>query len=465
MPHIVVNRRNGKAALQTRRLLFYLVITVLLILPSLYLAWTRRFTLYPDYEAANAAGAPSMHEMLSKDAKSMFNKANAYPSPPMIPRKNSHLTNEEANRGDTVSTHISNCTDEQLQTILQQLPPDDCIKYENRPHLQRCSHTYATKCPDAVWLEDYYTKLHSRHLENNDTPRPFVGIFVGCNKGMDAINALRMGSGNAFFDKNKCRKVMTKGKRKHGLGTGVCGQVVSPQFELPGNDSATEKMPSGLAQLHCIEPSPQTYTILRRTATELGYLKQGFKVKFAALSKEDGVAHFPNTRTGKESKGLADCNHSTRGCEAVPMHSLDTYAKNEIPPNVQINLLSIDAEGFDMDVLLGGSKSALHRVQYLEFEYNWMGSWKDQKLSDLIRLLDEQFAFTCYWPGFDRSIWRITGCFLDHYNVHFWSNVACVNRRLEEAREIATSMEQMFMDTLNKGDKIIMKYDNRFKVP
>ena len=377
--------------------------------------------------------------------------------------------------GGNSDSGINNCTSEQLQTILKQLPPDDCIKNQNQPWLQRCSLNYATKCPEASWIEDHYTKLHnSRHFENNEAPPPpFIGIFVGCNKGMDAINALRMGSGNPFFDKVKWRNKMNQARIF--LGKGICGQVFSPQFELPGdNISATEKnMPSaGLAQLHCIEPSPQTNMALNRTANELGYSKQGFIVAHAALSKLDGVAYFPNTKAGREGKGLGDCDQSTGNqvstkedpeCVKVPLYSLDTYVANEVPKDTPINLLSIDAEGFDMDVLLGGANSALHRVQYLEFEYNWMGSWREQKLSDLIRLLDEKFAFTCYWPGYNNTIWRITGCFLDHYEVHSWSNVACVNRKMEDARNIAESLEKLFLATIDRGDEIVMNFENRFK--
>jgi len=145
------------------------------------------------------------------------------------------------------------------------------------------------------------------------------------------------------------------------------------------------------------------------------------------------------------------------------MSSIDTYVKENLPQNVSINLLSIDVEGFDMDVLLGGVDNTLHRVQYLEFEYNWMGSWSEQKLSNLIQLLDKEFSFTCYWPGFNNSIWRITGCWLDHYELHYWSNVACVSRKMAEAREISESMEKLFLDTLEKGEKLIMNYENRYK--
>ena len=115
-----------------------------------------------------------------------------------------------------------------------------------------------------------------------------------------------------------------------------------------------------------------------------------------------------------------------------------------------------------MDVLLGGADHALPRVHYLEFEYNWMGTWKNQPLSTNIEWLDEQ-GFTCYWAGFDNMIWRITKCFLDHYDVHFWSNVTCVNRNVDDVRDVANSMERLFLETVARKDDVVIDYEHRWK--
>jgi len=240
-------------------------------------------------------------------------------------------------------------------------------------------------------------------------------------------------------------------------------QVNSPQFHLPQNTTAK---PSRLkAQMHCLEPLPKTYLALSKSASELKYFNHGLIAAHVAIAKEDGTAKFPNTKAGRENESFASCSRDPSKCVNVSMHSLDTYVKKNLPPNVSINMLNIDVEGFDMDVLLGGVDNTLHRVQYLEFEYNWMGSWHNQKLSDLIQLLDEQFSFTCYWPGFNNNIWRITGCWLNHYDLHFWSNVACVNRKMEDAREISENMEKLFLKTLKKGTKLVMNYANRYQTP
>lgn len=127
-----------------------------------------------------------------------------------------------------------------------------------------------------------------------------------------------------------------------------------------------------------------------------------------------------------------------------------------------INYLSVDVEGYDYEVLMGGTQNnTLARVHYLEFEYNWVGPWKQQPLSEAIEYLYAQFGFVCYWAGFNDTIWRITNCWLEHFNMHFWSNVACVNRNVLAMQEVAEDMERLFLETLLRGDAV-RDYEHRF---
>ena len=96
--------------------------------------------------------------------------------------------------------------------------------------------------------------------------------------------------------------------------------------------------------------------------------------------------------------------------------------------------------------------------------FSWMGSWRNQTLSYLINLLDNEYGLTCYWPGIKSSVWRITGCWLDYYDIPFWSNVACVNRNIEDAKSIADRMEELFHETLKRGDDFVMSFENRKKL-
>ena len=329
-----------------------------------------------------------------------------------------------------------------------------------------------------MWVDKYYKELHSSKSQhgqspaaiqgNKNIPQVFTGIFVGCNKGMDAVDTMRMGSGNPIFDKSLWRDAITKGGELK-LGKSVCNQANSPQFELPAHAheiSGTQNNNS-MAQVHCIEPMPRTARALSHAAHELQWDQHGFIVTHAAIAKGDGIIPFPSGKyasgVGKENKGISNCKVADGvRCVNVAMYSLDTYVEKYIPHDGPIHYLSIDVEGFDMDVLLGGRSNALKRVHYLEFEYNWMGSWRGQKLSDAIGMLDNDFGFTCYWPGFDNNIWRITDCWLDHYDLHYWSNVACVKRGVEEVKKIAERMEQMFLETVSKRDDVVMDYDHRY---
>ena len=360
---------------------------------------------------------------------------------------------------------IQTCTPDQLLLIQQQLPPHDCETNKRQPWTQQCSFSYATQCPDATWIEDFYSKKHKTKSNRNET---FTGMFVGCNKGMDAVNTLRMGSGNPSINKDEWKIAMTRGG-KETLGGSVCNQANLPQFELHdhnaqhNNKTSSESQSTTLSQVHCIEPMPSTYQALSQSAKQLQWDAQGLIVTHAAISKSNGTIPFPSGKAGRENLGIANCDgHEADGvnCVNVDMFSLDTYVQKFVHHDGPIDFLSIDVEGFDIDVILGGP-STLKRVHYLEFEYNWMGSWKNQKLSETIRLLDETFNFTCYWPGYDGNIWRITDCWLDYYDLHFWSNVACVNRGVEQMKDVAEDMERLFLETLEKGIGLVMDVDHR----
>jgi len=123
---------------------------------------------------------------------------------------------------------------------------------------------------------------------------------------------------------------------------------------------------------------------------------------------------------------------------------VDKYVKSDGP----IHILGIDAQGYDFDVMKGGSK-ALERTEFLEFEYDGFGKWIDQNLKDAIDMLDEK-GFTCYWTG-DNKLWRITNCWQEYYGrFSDWSNVACVSRG--KSVELGQIMEKTFEQTLLSTD-------------
>lgn len=109
--------------------------------------------------------------------------------------------------------------------------------------------------------------------------------------------------------------------------------------------------------------------------------------------------------------------------------------------------MSIDVEGFDYTVMKGAS-ATLQRTDYLEFEYHAVGDWKVQKLESAVAMLGE-VGFVCYWAGINQ-LWKISEtCWMDHYEFHNWSNVACVATKHQP--KLAARMEQVFDDTLLAG--------------
>jgi FkbM family methyltransferase len=312
-----------------------------------------------------------------------------------------------------------------------------------------------TNCPDPTWLEDetsttdqtkYPILLSGRSwfpIENRR--RPLLAIVAGCNKGMDAVNTLRMLSWNSSIDKKQWRSVISRG----GVAGAACGQDDSPQYEIPTPNFQRVRA----AQVHCIEAMPRTYQKLEQAIRELGW-QESLKVHHYAMFETNGMAVFPNANAGTESMGIGDCLTNTPGreCVNVTQYNLDTFVKEFVDEedsseDTLIDFLSVDVEGYDMPVLLGAS-STLRKVKYLEFEYHQAGAWKDHKLSTAILMLKKEYGFVCYWAGKDK-LWRITDCWLGHYDTSkAWSNVACVSTTL--APLLLERMEDHFQRTMGE---------------
>jgi FkbM family methyltransferase len=337
------------------------------------------------------------------------------------------------------------CTAEQRSIIEQQLPPDLCNQTVRSPWRNKCSFTFATQCPEAIWLQEYYK------VKKPNTPAP-VAIYVGCNKGMDAVDTLRMLSGDAFIDKKPWKKQFFTAEK---VVPGVCNQENTPSFDVSLVPLRSD------ARVYCVEAMPKTAVQLSTTALKMGYHGK-LIVTNAAMSSTNGMVAFPDEAAGTENHGIELCQTHADRCAKVQMYRLDTYVDKYLPEVHKedttriIDFLSTDVEGFDWEVLKGGDKT-LRRVRYLEFEYNHRGKWQDTLLSTAISTLKEQ-GFVCYWAGANGNAWRLTDCFLDYYNLKFWSNVACVNTKLKNEDDgavfIANRLEELFLQTLAKGDSL-----------
>lgn len=430
------------------------IIVISIILFKIYFAWSDSYKTTP--QQAELVKQETQHEVALPQDSSKKNHDDMVLQTPVPSQEDS---SKKKNHDDTRVQQPLQCSHDDLLKIRHQLPPEMCISdYEgNTPWLQRCSLTIATKCPKATWLEEYYQELQQNYIQNlsQNDKKHFLGISIGCNKGFDAIHTLRMGTFNHNINKQDWKQAMeSKGGKLHDA---VCGQDSGDLFAIsPALQNMTMDKPKG--EMHCVEPMPKTFDSLEYSSKHLQYDEYGFHVTNAAISKESGTMYFPsntNSSSGIENQGLATCtNHMTEEerleqCRPVTVFSLQDFVRQNVKSQGPIHILSIDVEGFDCDVLSGAGKDVLQRVEYLEFEYNYMGSWAHVHLYDVIEMLNE-IGFTCYWAGMD-LLWRITNCWQSFYDLHAWSNVACVNR--DAVPQLANKMEEKFQSSLNHTKK------------
>jgi FkbM family methyltransferase len=112
---------------------------------------------------------------------------------------------------------------------------------------------------------------------------------------------------------------------------------------------------SGLARrVICFEPFPLMADLIRRAAEENGVEEQ-LQVEAVALGRKTGTTHF---QTGLSSDGGAvSTSQSSEGGMYVPMMTIDDYCGANGLELGRRDLIKIDAEGNDVDVLLGARET------------------------------------------------------------------------------------------------------------
>jgi FkbM family methyltransferase len=258
------------------------------------------------------------------------------------------------------------CSAEQLEKISSQLPPDECIENKHRPWTSRCSFSAASSCPEAPWLDHHFAAR-----ETNKNEEPFLSFFVGCNKAIDAVHALRMGSRNPRFDVEEWKKKLSQG-RENEFAQSSCAQF-DKDYGVQSQQNIRE------AQVYCFEPVSSTFAQLHRTKMELGWTNE-LVLEEAAVSSERGALSVPKeVALGRENAGIDQLNCGKDGdvsnCRKIPIYTLNDYV-GTMPGKPHIHFLSIDVEGYDFEVLKGASNILREQVHYLEFEYNWKGGFE-----------------------------------------------------------------------------------------
>jgi hypothetical protein len=310
-----------------------------------------------------------------------------------------------------------------------------------------------------TWWDDYiYDKFAARVLPLQESDQPLLAIFIGCNKGDDAVEALAKLSGDGQVDTSEFTKEMiaAAAAKNQSLKGRKCPNVQDHPL-LRHHALGIGK--TSKAVVHCVEAMPSTADLLETAARKLPWLAPSgrFHVEHAALARDSsaGTILFPNDLPGVEHLGLSACD-SPAGratCVEVKVHTMDSYVKEKITYDDQqfreetlvIDFLSVDVEGSDWEVLgYGGANWTLAHTRYLEFEYHEYQPWMQVNLSTAVAFLETQ-DFVCYYAG-EQKLWRLTGCFQEYMNAHGWSNVACANGALDP--ELVARMEGVFMRTI-----------------
>ena len=331
----------------------------------------------------------------------------------------------------------SNCSVSEMMILRKHLPAKRCIDFKS-PWLNRCSFSYATRCPRSTWFEKYYLEEVRQGSGSS-----FLGVSVGCNKGFDAIDTARLGTLNPVFNKI----AFAKGR---GVGNETKQDLRCEKFGMNDQLDLSNISPANIrsGEMHCIEGLPKNAKTLRKAVKALGLEDSGFVVSNVAISDVSGKISFPSGEDsveGVENLGIDTCSKNKKGknCVEIDVYTLDSYFSKFVSSSGPVNHLSIDIEGYDATAIQGATE-VLGRTEYLEFEYNWVGVWPQHKLSEIIESLNSK-DFTCYFIG-NGELWRITGCWQDHYDIHRWSNVGCANRKL--APRLFEVMEGVFHQTL-----------------
>lgn len=337
------------------------------------------------------------------------------------------------------------CPSRDLKKLSQQLPAAGCEANQKKPWRRlACSFSMATTCHDSIWFKEYYAK---NPFDSSVVP---TSIHVGCNKGYQAAEFLRLATRDAaVYNWEKLQKAHQKSK--YEVKDGLLKSSVCP---IRSDDWESISVPAhgnGDARAFCIEPFPSTFKLLEESMKSLKPPNAFMKLSQVVIADIKADVDIPDTDVaGEDGTGLNSWKQkckkgSDEKCTNVPITTLDDWVSEQpgLGPEDPIHFLSLGLEGADPRALAGSAKT-LPRVQYLEFQYHWLGDWDTHNLQETLESL-KTYGMVCYFAG-GKNLWRVTDCWQDHYALKFFSNVACAN--VNKAPGLVQAMEERFKKTL-----------------
>ena len=339
-------------------------------------------------------------------------------------------------------------------------------------------------CPDQAWMEGMHEAFAAAAATSSSTSTlPYLMLDVGCNKGYasaDFLDAISPGTGiNPSSLVDAIRAVSRETKTKIDRDGGVCND----SKRMLNADRSTERR----TVVHCFEPSPATYNMLKMARSKLmpkmggrggGEEKARWNIHNLGLHSEVGDMSWHPACADAIGDELCTIvpDGTMEGAITVPVVTIDHFLRDAYPDDaaddVVVHLLKIDAEGLDPAVL-AGSTGLLTRsgAIFVTFEFNPRLSESEENphgmwgkggnpRSDLLEVTGwlDALGYDCYLeskrvddgerrkgvPDDAPALYRITGnCLTSEPRIRGWANVVCASRKFERAASTLRNLATM----------------------
>jgi FkbM family methyltransferase len=298
--------------------------------------------------------------------------------------------------------------------------------------LLKASYRYSA-CPKVPIFEEI---ARQNYVEGRD----MVVVDVGANKGYTVAEMMEVFEPSSHMNPNSLG-IFLKSTFKRKL-CGVCNDCEGRADQTLLKERRTPRS----FTIHAVEPSEANFDLLLKVKGWSNHSNM-FIHKYAASSK-DGIVFFPNAQVGNEVGSIME-NPKGDAYSKVESITLDSFFERNGLDDVDI--LKIDAEGFDPDVLRG-SQQVLEqkKTKLLIFEYHKLNLWSESHpnkdtLENVVKNMDLK-GYDCYLLGKD-STFRLTGCWNPLFEFRKWSNVVCAAREEHALSQMLLSYSRYLMSS------------------